>query len=594
MSSDVFSGSALCGGGCGKAKAQVALATAALMSVHEPDAAATPAMHGNPTSAEAAALYETRRQPSSQGSAFLEVAGLTDRSCGRTPSDDYCIDRLLPVLRLGLGDRTGLQDDPDMGWLRRGAQDCAEASAGGVCSDPCSKFVLDLSKRHGCCARDMLVGALWAEKTQTDPTKAFPKDEAAAPAQERLDSAEALARDVRLLCLDEMPKEALRPCVATECERDATMQFFVELPGESWVSAVVDDAVEPAFRAALRRDVAAAVGESLEFALVHEVARSAPGDASVRALMEFVTEDCERNELARRMVETKAKDGLLQLGETSRLLAGLLPQLGGNRSIVSGELVLRKGKLCEGGRCSYAPALLNGVLGGSTGVQHRFEGQFRRVTAKAVSDAGMPVTVDDVSVLKIRVRETGELAVEYEVRLHDEVRERASPEQLRLVLAGEVGKADSQLRKAMDIDAGLSSVQLGSTLRELQPPRLTVDDGFVEVTRLPDEGTLVGPDSCVSIFRSRRGTCMIRTKQCDPQKMKHYRVSFSCPKEESKEERHTFGKGTFRANEVFDSGIQCAVCAPADDFENQPLGGAVGVGAPIFALLVGTVAFAAA
>merc|ERR1719238_1643096 len=133
--------------------------------------------------------------------------------------------------------------------------------------------------------------------------------------------------------------------------------------------------------------------------------------------MEVVSEDCARSEIVRRAVETKTQDGLLQLGETTRLLAGLLPELGGNRSIVSGELVLRRGgKLCEDGRCSKAPELLNGVLGGSSALQQHFEVQFCRVVSQALVSKGLRVEAEDVSVIALRVDEAGELAVEYEVR----------------------------------------------------------------------------------------------------------------------------------------------------------------------------------
>mmetsp|Transcript_40948 Transcript_40948/g.73620 ORF Transcript_40948/g.73620 Transcript_40948/m.73620 type:complete len:415 (-) Transcript_40948:148-1392(-) len=101
---------------------------------------------------------------------------------------------------------------------------------------------------------------------------------------------------------------------------------------------------------------------------------------------------------------------------------------------------------------------------------------------------------------------------------------------------------------------------------------------------LADAGRF-GPQGCISVTRSSKGTCMLATN-CDEQDISNVEFAFDCEQDEVADEegteitRHSYGLGGFDANEDFDTQVKCARCSPpssstqsdseAEEEEEQP------------------------
>lgn len=68
-----------------------------------------------------------------------------------------------------------------------------------------------------------------------------------------------------------------------------------------------------------------------------------------------------------------------------------------------------------------------------------------------------------------------------------------------------------------------------------------------------------GPRGCAEVHRTARGTCEIITTCSDADDLSGVEFSFVC-KNGTKAQRHSYGRGSFAAEEVFDSGIRCDEC----------------------------------
>jgi len=71
-----------------------------------------------------------------------------------------------------------------------------------------------------------------------------------------------------------------------------------------------------------------------------------------------------------------------------------------------------------------------------------------------------------------------------------------------------------------------------------------------------------GPNSCASVARSAKGSCVITT-QCGSANISSLEFAFVCynPGTSVPHALHSFGIGGFEANEVFDSGVRCQRCS---------------------------------
>lgn len=70
-----------------------------------------------------------------------------------------------------------------------------------------------------------------------------------------------------------------------------------------------------------------------------------------------------------------------------------------------------------------------------------------------------------------------------------------------------------------------------------------------------------GPDGCVSVETSAKGTCVMRT-DCGPRDLSQVEFAIDCEAAEGGTWiRHSFGRGGFEPKEDFDTEIQCKTCA---------------------------------
>lgn len=67
-----------------------------------------------------------------------------------------------------------------------------------------------------------------------------------------------------------------------------------------------------------------------------------------------------------------------------------------------------------------------------------------------------------------------------------------------------------------------------------------------------------GPNDCVSLTRSTRGTCLFQTN-CENVDTSKFEFSFICKRQE-KEVRHTYGAGGFDSEEDYDTEMACDEC----------------------------------
>merc|ERR1719313_2862423 len=77
-----------------------------------------------------------------------------------------------------------------------------------------------------------------------------------------------------------------------------------------------------------------------------------------------------------------------------------------------------------------------------------------------------------------------------------------------------------------------------------------------------DPAETFGPNSCVSVSRSNKGSCVIATN-CADNNISALEFAFVCynPGTSVPHALHSFGIGGFEASEVFDSGVRCQRCS---------------------------------
>jgi len=77
-----------------------------------------------------------------------------------------------------------------------------------------------------------------------------------------------------------------------------------------------------------------------------------------------------------------------------------------------------------------------------------------------------------------------------------------------------------------------------------------------------DPAETFGPNSCASVGRSDKGSCVISTN-CGDKNISTLEFAFVCynPGTSVPHALHSFGIGGFEANEVFDSGVRCIRCS---------------------------------
>jgi hypothetical protein len=73
-----------------------------------------------------------------------------------------------------------------------------------------------------------------------------------------------------------------------------------------------------------------------------------------------------------------------------------------------------------------------------------------------------------------------------------------------------------------------------------------------------------GPNSCVSTYKSEEGHCILETK-CQNVAIEKYNIGLICVDKVGAPVRHNFGKGSFAAEEVFDTLIPCDQCLGTED-----------------------------
>mmetsp|Transcript_144873 Transcript_144873/g.255357 ORF Transcript_144873/g.255357 Transcript_144873/m.255357 type:complete len:422 (-) Transcript_144873:72-1337(-) len=71
-----------------------------------------------------------------------------------------------------------------------------------------------------------------------------------------------------------------------------------------------------------------------------------------------------------------------------------------------------------------------------------------------------------------------------------------------------------------------------------------------------------GPDDCISLFRSSVGTCILKTDCPIATNISGVEFAFVCsnPNDAMPHALHSFGRGGFEANELFDTGVKCKSC----------------------------------
>jgi hypothetical protein len=102
----------------------------------------------------------------------------------------------------------------------------------------------------------------------------------------------------------------------------------------------------------------------------------------------------------------------------------------------------------------------------------------------------------------------------------------------------------------------------------------------VEVSILPNDPTVrlenrtvneaFGPDRCVHITQADSGECILTTRNCDLDKLKHFEMAFVCELPTGKHEKHSFGRGgglgevAFDPSESYNTEIECVKCLVPD------------------------------
>jgi hypothetical protein len=73
------------------------------------------------------------------------------------------------------------------------------------------------------------------------------------------------------------------------------------------------------------------------------------------------------------------------------------------------------------------------------------------------------------------------------------------------------------------------------------------------------EAIKYGPDSCVSVWRSAAGHCIMST-ECDKKAIAEYEFGLVCVDKKGSPVKHLFGKNSFDPKETFDTLIKCEQC----------------------------------
>lgn len=78
-----------------------------------------------------------------------------------------------------------------------------------------------------------------------------------------------------------------------------------------------------------------------------------------------------------------------------------------------------------------------------------------------------------------------------------------------------------------------------------------------------DTVSFCGPEKCARVYKSGRGTCVLETR-CPGKDLTKENFGLTCVHPDGASARHLFGENSFLAEEVFDSGIECALCMGLD------------------------------
>merc|ERR1719321_1683279 len=94
-------------------------------------------------------------------------------------------------------------------------------------------------------------------------------------------------------------------------------------------------------------------------------------------------------------------------------------------------------------------------------------------------------------------------------------------------------------------------------LRSMESAGITSQD-----MHIADPAETFGPNSCVSVSRSNKGSCTISTN-CGENNISALEFAFVCynPGTSVPHALHSFGIGGFEASETFDSGVRCQRCS---------------------------------
>jgi hypothetical protein len=145
--------------------------------------------------------------------------------------------------------------------------------------------------------------------------------------------------------------------------------------------------------------------------------------------------------------------------------------------------------------------------------------------------------------------------------------------------------------------------KLAKNLEDGQPlktPDLVKSD--VEVSILPNDPTVTlenrtvneafGPDRCVHITQTDAGECVLTTRNCNLEKLKHFDMAFVCALPTGKHEKHSYGRGgglgevAFEPSESYNTEISCVKCLVPDPENTTVAEPATGGGAGVAALLL--------
>jgi hypothetical protein len=291
----------------------------------------------------------------------------------------------------------------------------------------------------------------------------------------------------------------------------------------------------------------------MEAILIPGEPTSPAADSSVEVALEMATETCDRNDMVRQILIAKAQDDLVALGETTRLLAMLLPSLAGSdEKWINADLYLSKSDICKDPSTNCKD-----LLDGRKGSRRAFKERFRHAASSSLGRHGLTVQESDIVITSLRTMEKDAVYVEFHALRGANKSALASFEK---VLLAAIQDPQSDLQKSMAVVANRSSVSVSSALRELRPPRLVVDQTYKGKV-VPDGVAVFGPDECVSTYVGRRGTCIIRTTECDAKKIASFKVMFQCNGEDGKKGRvHSFNEGAFATDETYDTGVWCGKC----------------------------------